>query len=53
MGPRGAQASRLDWVYPEGNRKAAGFVSMAPPWAHAASADSAKTLIELQLAPIR
>jgi hypothetical protein len=31
-----------DWVYPEWNRKAAGFVSYGGPWARAASSSSVK-----------
>jgi hypothetical protein len=42
----------IDWVYPEWNRKAAGFVSYGSAMAHVAS-QLRLTAIELQLAPIR
>ena len=52
-GPPAVLKNALDWVYPEWNRKAVGFVS----WGSAAGARAGQQLrhnaIELQLAPIR
>src|ERR1700682_5596037 len=43
----------LDWVYPEWNRKAAGFVSYGSAMGARAVQQLRETAIELQLAPIR
>jgi NAD(P)H-dependent FMN reductase len=43
----------LDWVYPEWNRKAAGFVSYGSVMGGRAVQQLRETAIELQLAPIR
>jgi NAD(P)H-dependent FMN reductase len=42
FGPSAVLKNAIDWVYPEWNRKAIGFVSMAPRWAPAASSSSVK-----------
>jgi NAD(P)H-dependent FMN reductase len=46
FGPSAVLKNAIDWVYPEWNRKAAGFVSYG-------SAMGARSLIEIQVAPIR
>jgi NAD(P)H-dependent FMN reductase len=43
----------IDWVYPEWNRKAAGFVSYGSAMGARAVQQLRETLIELQAAPIR
>jgi len=43
----------IDWVYPEWNRKAAGFVSYGSAMGARAVQQLRETLIELQVAPIR
>ena len=43
----------IDWVYPEWNRKAAGFVSFGSAMGARAVQQLRETAIELQLAPIR
>jgi NAD(P)H-dependent FMN reductase len=43
----------IDWVYPEWNRKAAGFVSYGSVMGARAVQQLRETAIELQLAPIR
>src|SRR3984893_1249600 len=43
----------IDWVYPEWNRKAAGFVSYGSAMGARSVQQLRETLIEVQLAPIR
>ena len=43
----------IDWVYPEWNRKAAGFVSYGSAMGARSVQQLRETAIELQLAPIR
>ncbi|HWZ89985.1 MAG TPA: NAD(P)H-dependent oxidoreductase, partial [Polyangiaceae bacterium] len=43
----------IDWVYPEWNRKAAGFVSYGSALGARAVQQLRETAIELQLAPVR
>jgi len=43
----------LDWVYPEWNRKAVGFVSYGSAMGARSVQQLRETAIELQLAPIR
>src|ERR1700716_1762708 len=43
----------IDWVYPEWNRKAAGFVSYGSAMGARAVQQLRQTLIEIQVAPVR
>jgi NAD(P)H-dependent FMN reductase len=43
----------IDWVYPEWNRKAAGFVSYGSTMGARAVQQLRETAVEIQLAPIR
>ena len=43
----------IDWVYPEWNRKAAGFVSYRSAMGVRSVQQLRQSVIELQLAPIR
>jgi len=43
----------IDWVYPEWNRKAAGFVSYGSAVGARGVQQLRQTLIEVQLAPVR
>jgi NAD(P)H-dependent FMN reductase len=43
----------IDWVYPEWNRKAAGFVSYGSAMGARGVQQLRETAVELQLAPIR
>jgi len=52
-GPSAVLKNALDWVYPEWNRKAAGFVSYGSAMGARGVQQLRQTLIELQLAPIR
>ena len=52
-GPSAVLKNAIDWVYPEWNRKAAGFVSYGSAMGARGVQQLRETLIELQLAPIR
>src|ERR1700732_5595406 len=52
-GPSAVLKNAIDWVYPEWNRKAAGFVSYGSAMGARAVQQLRQTVIELQLAPIR
>lgn len=53
FGPSAVLKNAIDWVYPEWNRKAAGFVSYGSVMGARSVQQLRLTLIELQLAPIR
>ena len=52
-GPAAVLKNAIDWVYPEWNRKAAGFVSYGSAVGARSVQQLRQTVIELQLAPIR
>jgi len=52
-GPSAVLKNALDWVYPEWNRKAIGFVSFGGVGGARSVQQLRETAIELQLAPIR
>jgi NAD(P)H-dependent FMN reductase len=52
-GPSAVLKNAIDWVYPEWNRKAAGFVSYGSAMGARSVQQLRLTAIELQLAPIR
>jgi NAD(P)H-dependent FMN reductase len=52
-GPAAVLKNAIDWVYPEWNRKAAGFVSYGSALGARSVQQLRETAIELQLAPIR
>jgi NAD(P)H-dependent FMN reductase len=52
-GPSAVLKNAIDWVYPEWNRKAAGFVSYGSAMGARNVQQLRETAIELQLAPIR
>ncbi len=52
-GPAEVLKNAIDWVYPEWNRKAAGFVSYGSAVGARSVQQLRETLIELQIAPIR
>jgi NAD(P)H-dependent FMN reductase len=52
-GPPAVLKNAIDWVYPEWNRKAAGFVSYGSAVGARAVQQLRQTLIEVQLAPVR
>lgn len=52
-GPPAVLKNALDWVYPEWNRKALGFVSFGGSGGVRAVQQLRETAIELQLAPVR
>ena len=52
-GPSAVLKNAIDWVYPEWNRKAAGFVSYGSAGGARSVQQLRETLIELQVAPIR
>src|SRR5260221_5057332 len=52
-GPPAVLKNAIDWVYPEWNRKAAGFVSYGSAVGARGVQQLRQTVIELQLAPIR
>jgi NAD(P)H-dependent FMN reductase len=52
-GPAAVLKNAIDWVYPEWNRKAAGFVSYGSAMGARSVQQLRQTAIELQLAPIR
>src|ERR1700726_2974311 len=52
-GPSAVLKNAIDWVYPEWNRKAAGFVSYGSAMGARSVQQLRQTAIELQLAPIR
>ena len=52
-GPSAVLKNAIDWVYPEWNRKAAGFVSYGSAMGARSVQQLRETLIELQVAPIR
>jgi NAD(P)H-dependent FMN reductase len=52
-GPSAVLKNAIDWVYPEWNRKAAGFVSYGSAMGARSVQQLRETAIELQLAPIR
>jgi NAD(P)H-dependent FMN reductase len=52
-GPSAVLKNAIDWVYPEWNRKAAGFVSYGSAMGARSVQQLRETMIELQLAPIR
>ena len=52
-GPSAVLKNAIDWVYPEWNRKAAGFVSYGSAMGARGVQQLRETLIELQLAPVR
>ena len=52
-GPPAVLKNALDWVYPEWNRKAAGFVSYGSAMGARGVQQLRQTVIELQLAPVR
>jgi NAD(P)H-dependent FMN reductase len=52
-GPAAVLKNAIDWVYPEWNRKAAGFVSYGSAMGARAVQQLRETAIELQLAPVR
>jgi len=45
--------SRIDWVYPEWNRKAAAFVSYGSAMGARSVQQLRETMIEIQIAPVR
>jgi NAD(P)H-dependent FMN reductase len=53
FGPSAVLKNAIDWVYPEWNRKAAGFVSYGGAMGARAVQQLRETAVELQLAPIR
>lgn len=53
FGPPAVLKNALDWVYPEWNRKAAGFVSYGGAMGARSVQQLRETVIELQMAPIR
>jgi NAD(P)H-dependent FMN reductase len=53
FGPSAVLKNAIDWVYPEWNRKAAGFVRYGSVMGARSVQQLSLTLIELQLAPIR
>jgi len=52
-GPSAVLKNAIDWVYPEWNRKTAGFVSYGSAMGARSVQQLRQTAIELQLAPIR
>src|SRR5437870_9957972 len=52
-GPSAVLKNAIDWVYPEWNRKAAGFVSYGSAMGARSVQQLRATAIEIQLAPIR
>jgi NAD(P)H-dependent FMN reductase len=52
-GPTAVLKNAIDWVYPEWNRKAAGFVSYGAAMGARAVQQLRESLIEVQAAPIR
>src|ERR1700681_2009538 len=52
-GPSAVLKNAIDWVYPEWNRKAVGFVSYGSAMGARGVQQLRETAIELQLAPIR
>ena len=52
-GPAAVLKNAIDWVYPEWNRKAAGFVSYGSALGARGVQQLRATAIELQLAPVR
>ena len=52
-GPSAVLKNAIDWVYPEWNRKAAGFVSYGSSMGARGVQQLRLTAIEVQLAPIR
>ena len=52
-GPSAVLKNAIDWVYPEWNRKAAGFVSYGSAMGARGVQQLRETMIELQVAPIR
>src|SRR5579864_5899790 len=52
-GPSAVLKNAIDWVYPEWNRKAVGFVSYGSAMGARGVQQLRETMIELQLAPIR
>lgn len=52
-GPSAVLKNAIDWVYPEWNRKAVGFVSYGSAMGARGVQQLRATVIELQLAPIR
>src|SRR6202047_2252810 len=52
-GPSAVLKNAIDWVYPEWNRKAAGFVSYGSAMGARSVQQLRETAIEVQLAPIR
>lgn len=52
-GPAAVLKNAIDWVYPEWNRKAAGFVSYGSALGARSVQQLRETAIELQLAPVR
>src|ERR1700692_4604361 len=52
-GPSSVLKNAIDWVYPEWNRKAAGFVSYGSAMGARSVQQLRATAIEIQLAPIR
>ena len=52
-GPSAVLKNAIDWVYPEWNRKAAGFVSYGSAMGARSVQQLRETAIEIQLAPIR
>ena len=52
-GPAAVLKNAIDWVYPEWNRKAAGFVSYGSALGARSVQQLRQTAIELQLAPVR
>jgi NAD(P)H-dependent FMN reductase len=52
-GPSAVLKNAIDWVYPEWNRKAVGFVSYGSVMGARSVQQLRETAIELQLAPIR
>jgi NAD(P)H-dependent FMN reductase len=52
-GPAAVLKNAIDWVYPEWNRKAVGFVSYGSAMGARGVQQLRETAIELQLAPVR
>ena len=52
-GPSAVLKNAIDWVYPEWNRKAAGFVSYGSAMGVRSVQQLRQTMTELQLAPVR
>jgi NAD(P)H-dependent FMN reductase len=52
-GPSAVLKNAIDWIYPEWNRKAVGFVSYGSAMGARGVQQLRETMIELQLAPIR